>query len=356
MSYLIYESETDDERVYPLKIGLNKIGRQSDNDIVVENSSVSRYHAKIHVDLDKAVAVINDLNSLNHTFVNGTKINQFVLQEGDIVSCGKAHFKFTYASNIENNSAKNEEFQITIPVGENFNSEQNLCEKQGNTSVIKSNSQNQQQRITDKLKILLEVSKQLCSPEEPRQMLAKILGLLFKIMNIDRGAILLVNEESQQLELKAVKSIDGVKTEQHFYSQNIVNSVSKTGEAILTANAMQDSRFELYNSVISSSIHASMCVPLKLNNQIIGVLYVDNLSVSAVYSDEDLEFLEGLANQAAAAIHMAKEFDRQKQELKQQIAQLQIQIDPDKRERDVAEIVESDFFQEIQAEAKRLRH
>src|ERR687885_1162934 len=45
-----------------------------------------------------------------------------------------------------------------------------------------------------------------------------------------------------------------------------------------------------------------MCVPLKPRETVIGVLYTDNLSMADIYSQEDLEFLTALANQAAIAI------------------------------------------------------
>jgi adenylate cyclase len=57
-------------------------------------------------------------------------------------------------------------------------------------------------------------------------------------------------------------------------------------------------------------IHASMCVPLKPRDEVIGVLYADNLSRANVYSQEDLEFLTGLGNQAAIAIENAHLYEK----------------------------------------------
>ncbi|MEB3159916.1 MAG: adenylate/guanylate cyclase domain-containing protein, partial [Synechocystis sp.] len=57
-------------------------------------------------------------------------------------------------------------------------------------------------------------------------------------------------------------------------------------------------------------IHASMCVPLKPRDEIIGLIYVDNLSLTNLYSHEDLEFLTSLANQAAIAIENAQLYQK----------------------------------------------
>ena len=65
-----------------------KIGRDEDNDIVIDNAAVSRHHAKIKRAGDGYV--VEDLGSTNGTFVNENRITQQEkLQDGDIVIVGK---------------------------------------------------------------------------------------------------------------------------------------------------------------------------------------------------------------------------------------------------------------------------
>ena len=63
------------------------IGRDSDNDVQIDNVAVSREHAKII--RDQNYYLIEDLNSTNGTFVNGKKINKKYLKEDDEISIGK---------------------------------------------------------------------------------------------------------------------------------------------------------------------------------------------------------------------------------------------------------------------------
>jgi pSer/pThr/pTyr-binding forkhead associated (FHA) protein len=63
------------------------IGRDSGNDIQIDNIGVSREHAKIIK--SENYYFIEDLNSTNGTFVNGKKINKKYLKEDDEVSIGK---------------------------------------------------------------------------------------------------------------------------------------------------------------------------------------------------------------------------------------------------------------------------
>jgi pSer/pThr/pTyr-binding forkhead associated (FHA) protein len=64
------------------------IGRSEDNDIVIDETSVSRYHLRIFVDEENTVFV-TDLNSTNGTYINGNRISGTqILQKNDILKAG----------------------------------------------------------------------------------------------------------------------------------------------------------------------------------------------------------------------------------------------------------------------------
>jgi two-component system, NtrC family, sensor kinase len=81
-----------------------------------------------------------------------------------------------------------------------------------------------------------------------------------------------------------------------------VDYVRESSLAALFSDAALDPRLGAARSVVHQSIKSSMCAPLKPRDEVIGVLYVDNLSIPARFSEEDLEFLVAFANQAAVAI------------------------------------------------------
>lgn len=302
MPYLIYAPETANEKIHELPIGEVTIGRERDNIIAITNeTSVSRRHAQIVI--DKSSVIIIDLNSSNGTFVNGIKIDSCQLQEGDLIHCGNAVFKFVV------NPSKAKEIGLTNIVKQfsqtSAQTELNelLDQQQDDSlSVLKLRQKDTNLQAVDKLKILLEVSKQLSSPTELEILLEKILDLLFQIIKVDRAVILLVNETTGELEQKAVKGRNGIDADSQFYSKSITNFSREQANTFLTTDAALDERFNDAESVVSQSIHAAVCIPLKPRNKVIGVLYADNLSLSNIYSDEDVEFLTGLANQAAIAI------------------------------------------------------
>jgi pSer/pThr/pTyr-binding forkhead associated (FHA) protein len=63
------------------------IGRAPDNDIQVDNLAVSSHHAKIMNEAGKLV--VEDLNSMNGTFVNNQRVKRVTLKPGDVVLVGK---------------------------------------------------------------------------------------------------------------------------------------------------------------------------------------------------------------------------------------------------------------------------
>jgi pSer/pThr/pTyr-binding forkhead associated (FHA) protein len=69
-----------------------RIGRGSDNELVLDTKHVSRYHAVLLA--GPVHTSIEDLNSTNGVFVNGKRITRQALKDGDRVTVGKTHFRY----------------------------------------------------------------------------------------------------------------------------------------------------------------------------------------------------------------------------------------------------------------------
>jgi pSer/pThr/pTyr-binding forkhead associated (FHA) protein len=76
----------DGQRAVSLDRDVTNIGRKSDNHIVLKDQHVSRYHAQIRN--IKGSLIVMDLESTVGTSVNGKKVNQAFLKEGDVISVG----------------------------------------------------------------------------------------------------------------------------------------------------------------------------------------------------------------------------------------------------------------------------
>jgi chromosome segregation ATPase len=70
-----------------------RIGRGNDNELVLDTKHISRYHAVLLA--GPVHTAIEDLRSTNGVFVNGKRISRQVLKDGDRVTVGKTHFRYT---------------------------------------------------------------------------------------------------------------------------------------------------------------------------------------------------------------------------------------------------------------------
>ena len=80
------------DRTFYLDEPLISIGRQSSNDIVVNDPLVSRHHCKIRSEGEQHT--IEDLNSSNGTYVNGERVRVDPLKEGSLIEIGTSQFLF----------------------------------------------------------------------------------------------------------------------------------------------------------------------------------------------------------------------------------------------------------------------
>jgi len=106
-AWLVGMSGKNKGKQFDLKDDINSIGRGSKNDIIIDDDSVSREHAKIKYFEDEDKYKIYDLVSTNGTYVNGKKIEiPTEIKDGDKIEFGEAIFIF---KTIERNKIKQKE-------------------------------------------------------------------------------------------------------------------------------------------------------------------------------------------------------------------------------------------------------
>ncbi len=100
MANLFINVSLDSKLIERVRLDKEKIsiGRDSDNDIYINNLAISRYHARILVENEKIF--IEDLESSNGTYLNGKKTNHSEINEQDTILIGK------YKINIENKTPR----------------------------------------------------------------------------------------------------------------------------------------------------------------------------------------------------------------------------------------------------------
>ena len=89
MARLLLKYETEVLKEVPIGGRPVNIGRAPDNDIAIDNLAVSNYHARVYPEAGRLV--VEDLDSLNGTFLNGQRVERASVRDGDSILIGKHH-------------------------------------------------------------------------------------------------------------------------------------------------------------------------------------------------------------------------------------------------------------------------
>lgn len=102
------------------------IGRDISNNIVLNDVSVSRYHARLKLS-DNGLVILEDMGSSNGTFVNGNRITEVSLKSGDIVKCANSFLDWqVYTNPYQSYQNYSTPESKTNDTGRNFNNSQLL--------------------------------------------------------------------------------------------------------------------------------------------------------------------------------------------------------------------------------------
>ena len=135
------------------------------------------------------------------------------------------------------------------------------------------------------------------------------MDLILKVIDADFGFLFLLGDQGlEDLNPVVVKSKDGRTDDaaSMMASQTMIKKVLDEGVALLTSNAMEDSRFNSADSIITKKIHSAMCVPLWDRDKIIGVIQLNSLRPGHTYTKNDVELLGTIGCQMAMVIGQSR--------------------------------------------------
>jgi len=159
-----------------------------------------------------------------------------------------------------------------------------------------------------KLRALMDITQNLAKSLALDEVLPKILDSLFKVfVQADRGFVVLRETPDGPLIPKAMKHRRADADETVRISRTIVNEAMNGKQAILSADAANDAKFGMSESIADFRIRSMMCAPLiDSDGQALGVIQIDTLDQRARFQQEDLDLLASVASQAAFAVENAK--------------------------------------------------
>ncbi len=311
------------------------IGRSVGTHIRVDDTEMSRQHAKVSE--DSGVYRLRDLDSANGTFINGQRVTEHTLLNGDFIRLGTTLLTFQLTSTEHSSgSAQQIHFVDNSQSGQHSEIVQTVHAEPASSGTVWPDQQ-------IGLQLLYEVAEEFVRPEHTLEsLMQRILELTLDAIRADRGCILLkdsggeeltplvfcqrrpaslqydfMDEQRDKSAADENSSADDVAAtsppalEQMPISRSITGYVLRHGKAVRTSDALHDARFEGGQSIASSGIREAICAPMRGHDALLGVFYID-ISTKALadgtvvgtgsLSDEHLKSVLAVARQSALAV------------------------------------------------------
>ncbi|MGD2026561.1 MAG: adenylate/guanylate cyclase domain-containing protein [Anaerolineales bacterium] len=157
---------------------------------------------------------------------------------------------------------------------------------------------------------LANIGQVINSSLDPNEVLRIVMDTIIRLTGAERGFLMLRDENGELTTYIArnweQESLDPSEFE---ISRTVINRVAAEGQPLLTTNAQEDPRFDGQESIIAYNLRSILCVPLKVKDEITGVIYADNRVRTGLFSETERDLLTAFANQAAVAIENARLFE-----------------------------------------------
>jgi len=295
------------------------VGREAGNAVRLHDTEVSRRHAEFRP-LDNGGWALVDIGSANGTFVNSRKVEQAALHPGDHVHIGQTTLVYSAGRGESQADAGDLAERISMITRHDL---------ELSSAIIKTIAEGEGSRLLaqpDKVKnpwlktalanltIMYEASQAVSHILDLGELLDRILELIFRSIEADRGCVMLQTAEGGDLEPRALrwrKSADA--QEKIDVSRTIVDHVLREKQGVLVSDAAQDERFSTGQSILRFGIREVICVPMKGRHETLGVLYLDTRSTArevvarnnptgGKFTEDHLALASALAHQAALAV------------------------------------------------------
>lgn len=306
------------------------MGRQSDNDLVLLDSRISRHHAKIFQNQD--AYQIADTESRHGTFVNNERIVSCALKSGDHISLGVTDaYQLTF---LEDHAA--------LP---------KLLEQMGKPTTSRAPQ-------LQHLGLLLQMAQMLNRAPALEEILTLLVDSAIQLTDAERGMLFLLDDAGVP-RLRLARGRGGMYIQQGLenYSHAAIKRVMESGREDVILEEEVSGRATQETGIVQAGVRGIVAVPLQKHPvmemtgetmsvtapEILGVLYLDSRSGATALTGLDRQVLQSFAVEGATVIENARMFrlTREQERLQHEFSlarNIQQRLLPH-------ELPQSDFFQ-----------
>ena len=276
------------ERTVSLSRRLTSVGRGSDNDVALDDPSLTDTALHLHYDGRAWEAASHGGADLS---VNGRRRTSARLADGDVLRVGATELAF---------SARD---MAPPPPRPSADADR--------VAAMRS---------------LVQFSERLLAASDLGRALDELLDAVLDVTHAEKGFVILL--EDGHTSVKAARNVarETIAGAVERVSDSIVQRVLETRRPIVVADALHDQAWSASSSVVNLKVCSVMCAPLMDRGAPFGAIYLGNDSVVSLFGDKDLEALTVFAAQASLLVQNAQMLDglrRENEALKGAIAERQ---------------------------------
>jgi pSer/pThr/pTyr-binding forkhead associated (FHA) protein len=292
MAYLYVLNGPGKGRSFRLREGENYVGRSIDNDICIEDRTLSRKHARVV--LKGSRFFITDLSSQNRTFFDGAYLEpgaEVELKAGVPIALGTTIVTVSFS---ETDDGQMTSFSETVKLSR--------AEIEKASQLTERRDEAEEKR----LQLLQEASNLLISGISIHEALEKILQSVTEELNrVDRAAILLTDAQTGQIE----ETVLGPRVPNHErtapYSTKVVERVLAVKRPVMISNAKTEEG-DIADTLKVLKVQCVLCSPMIFASRLAGVIYLDSVRRPYGFREDDIAFMMELGQQIALAIEKAR--------------------------------------------------
>ena len=284
----------------------NPVGRHPKNKIRLNDREISKEHAII--ERRGADWWLKDLNSSNGTYVNGRRIRESKLKNGDELVLGSMRLVFQYEERAAGGTGSAKDLVTILPQDPAGSTHIHAKLQEEDVAFLAAGEVVDLEvlkRDYEKLRLSHEVSRIGLTPDLA-ELLSKTMDVVFNMFPADNAVVMLVDHDTNTLVPHTVRQRGGRPKQEILLSSSIVNASLQERASVLASDAFLDPRFSGSQSIIAQGIRAAMCVPMVAHDKVLGIMHLDSRERVGAFNEKDLQILKAIANQTAIAIENAR--------------------------------------------------
>ncbi|MBW2063325.1 MAG: FHA domain-containing protein [Deltaproteobacteria bacterium] len=274
-------------RSFEIKDGVTYVGRSLDNDIRIDDKTVSRRHLKISKHGNRCF--IADRKSRNGTFYSGSYMTPGI--EIQVKECTPIVIGMSVICLGEGCDEK------IMPALESTG----LASETGDQSgifLVHREKTNQK-----KLELIHKVAEALSGNLSINEALEKILEYALDLLKvIDKAVFVLVDPETKKILDVISKSSRSLAGDKRVYCPDVVKRVIEERKPIVVSDVQSAQPDEIAETLKIMRIESVICVPLISDSQIMGVIYIESRQSPLKFAKEDISLFVDICKRTASAL------------------------------------------------------